>query len=280
MRTLLVGLALAASACLPAELTTVVRSALDDDLVFVRGGGGNSLVLLRGGRALVFDPKMWPWDDSITRLLHEHGARPGLVVNSHLHFDHVLANRRYPDVPILAAPATLAALSDPLRGPRFPHPPGAPTHVVRRRLALNFGGEPVVLLHPGGPAHTAGDLALWLPRRRVLATGDLFDHGFYPHVVASDGGRFDGYLAALDQLCALEPLVVLPGHGAAATGADLVAYRDFLRALRDAVERERAAGLSADAIVAKLSPPAGEPLVALGDFSSRRAIVEAFVNGR
>jgi cyclase len=269
--------ALLLAACLPAEITTVVPTPLDDDLVFVRGGGGNSLVLVRGGRALVYDPKMWPWAGAIDEVLREHGAQAELLVNSHLHFDHVQANRRFPGVPIFAAPATLVALSDTCDGPRLPRPAGAPTMAVAGRTALNFAGERVELLHAGGPAHTAGDLALWLPARRVLATGDLFDHGYYPHIVASDGGRMTGYLASLERLAALNPAVVLPGHGAAATGADLAAYRDFLRALRDSVVRERATGASATAIVEKLGEPAGEALADLGGFSSRRAIVEAFL---
>lgn len=60
-----------------------------------------------------------------------------------------------------------------------------------------------------GPGNTDGDLIGWLPRQRILATGDL--------VVAPIPYGFDSYGASwqsdLDKLIAFRARVIVPGHG-------------------------------------------------------------------
>ncbi len=75
------------------------------------------------------------------------------------------------------------------------------------RFVLHRGAQPIELLSFAG--HTAGDTVVWLPEPRVLITGDLFDElPFGGH------GYPQSWLAALRELRALEPRVIVPGHGA------------------------------------------------------------------
>jgi glyoxylase-like metal-dependent hydrolase (beta-lactamase superfamily II) len=84
----------------------------------------------------------------------------------------------------------------------------APQRLFDDKLLFNDGGRQVMLLHPG-KAYTAGDTAVWLPAERLLVTGDLvvaptpFATGSYPRAWA----------LALRQLLALQPAVIIPGHG-------------------------------------------------------------------
>jgi len=265
------------SGCLPAEVRTVRPTPMGDGLVFVRGGGGNSVVLAHGRRALVFDPKTWPFERAVRDALREAGADAAWIVESHAHFDHVQAATEYTGAMLIASPFTAALAAHGSLSGALPRPPAVPSLPVRTRLTLDLGGEPAVVVALA-PAHTGGDVALWLPARRVLATGDCFDAGFYPHVDPFIGGTMTGYLASLERLAAFDAEVVLPGHGPAATGRDLAAYRDWLRSLHDEVARARREGASRSQIVERLSPRGAETYEDLGLFSSRRAVVEALLD--
>ena len=93
-----------------------------------------------------------------------------------------------------------------MRGFAFADTPDLP---ITHDTALVLGGRELVLLHPPD-AHTAGDLAVWLPDVRVLFAGDvLVEDGVT--LIADGSGR--GVLRAVERMRALDPRVVVPGHG-------------------------------------------------------------------
>jgi len=103
--------------------------------------------------------------------------------------------------------------------------PVPPTMTVASRITLSRGGRDIVILHPG-PAHTAGDLVVWLPKERILVTGDLLQ----PNLPYMGDGFFPQWADAIDSLRALGPTMVLPGHGDAITDLAVVErQRDYLR---------------------------------------------------
>lgn len=122
---------------------------------------------------------------------------------------------------------------------------------------LRLGGETIVIGHPWrGPAHTTGDLIVWLPHERVLFAGDLLIEDGVTMVV---DGSSRGLLTALDTLAGLDPGVVVPGHGAipAEPRALIARTRDYVTALRAAmraaVEKHRSLNRALDSL-----PPADE----------------------
>jgi glyoxylase-like metal-dependent hydrolase (beta-lactamase superfamily II) len=104
---------------------------------------------------------------------------------------------------------------------------------LERETTLTLGGVEFRLL-PLGPAHTPEDLAVWLPGPRVLFSGDLVFRNRVPFVGQADSERWIG---ALDHLLALQPRLVVPGHGPASSAApaDLALTRDYLVHLRRAM---------------------------------------------
>jgi len=271
---LLVCLTVALTACLPGEIVRVQTDSLGEGLTFIRGGGGNTVVVASGSRALVFDPKMWPWGDEVRHVLRDSGANAMYVVDSHMHFDHAGENERYPNALIFAAPSTIERLTRDSLVTELPRPDAVPSVPIRHDVTLAIGGEPIELRHTE-PAHTDGDVYLWMPERRLLATGDLFNSGFYPRIDPGNGGRVLGLINALDELSRYQADIIIPGHGPAATRAELVAQRDFLRSLRDAVAESRRSGLADPQIIEKLSLPAGEQFS--GALSGRRPLVEGLL---
>ena len=92
-------------------------------------------------------------------------------------------------------------------------------------------GHTDFLLRPVGPSHTPEDIVVFVPSLGVLFSGDLLFRGRIPFVGQADSG---GWIRALDRMLALQPRVVVPGHGPASTEplADLALTRDYLQFLR------------------------------------------------
>ena len=122
---------------------------------------------------------------------------------------------------------------------------------------LRLGGKAIVIAHAWrGPAHTAGDLIVWLPAERVLFAGDLLIEDGVTMVVDGSG---KGLLEALDTLRALAPRIAVPGHGAIPADPRVLIdrTRDYMlrlrAAMRAAIERHRSLNRALDSL-----PPADE----------------------
>ena len=91
-------------------------------------------------------------------------------------------------------------------------------------------------LHHVGPAHSNEDLALFVEADGALFTGDLVFKGRVPFVGDADSKR---WLHALDKLIALQPKILIPGHGGASNTPieDLTLTRDYLHFLRQEMGR-------------------------------------------
>lgn len=98
-------------------------------------------------------------------------------------------------------------------------------------MDFEMGGVDFALRHVG-PAHSSEDLAMLVKQDDVLYAGDLVFRGRVPFVGDADSRA---WIAALDKLIALDPKVLVPGHGAPshAPRSDLVFTRDYLQFLRD-----------------------------------------------
>jgi glyoxylase-like metal-dependent hydrolase (beta-lactamase superfamily II) len=86
-----------------------------------------------------------------------------------------------------------------------------------------------------GWGHTPADGYVWLPRERVLCTGDAAVNG--PRNKLWDA-NIANWPRALEKAEQLEPLYVLPGHGDAGGAEILVGQRQFLMDLYSAVKAQ------------------------------------------
>ena len=104
---------------------------------------------------------------------------------------------------------------------------------IAEPFTLRHGGVEFRLVH-AGPAHTPGDIFVWLPRQRVMFSGDIV----YTERMLAVGSQSNskGWIDAFETMAAFEPLHLVPGHGRPTRLA--VARRDthdYLVYLRDAV---------------------------------------------
>lgn len=144
------------------------------------------------------------------------------AVNTHMHGDHTYGNSLLPEATIIVGHDNTrdGVLNDTVIDgcPPFWQPVPdwgdvtrrAPTLTTSTDITLHLGDQTIELVHPGYPAHTSGDLVVWLPGQRVLFTGDLLFHRVTPLVFM---GSVDGALSALDWIAQFEPAYVVPGHG-------------------------------------------------------------------
>jgi cyclase len=166
------------------------------------------------------------------------GAPVRMAVNTHQHGDHTYGNSLLPAATVLFGHTHMreALRVDPLIDgcpPAWqPVPDWGPVQrrlpdvAVEAKQTLHVGGRRVELMHPGGPAHTTGDLIAWLPDEAVLYSGDLVFAGLTPLVLM---GSVTGALKAIDWLQSFEPQILVPGHGPVLTGPDIVRVLDEQR---------------------------------------------------
>ncbi|UNS99086.1 MBL fold metallo-hydrolase [Streptomyces tubbatahanensis] len=238
---------------------TAVSEVADGVFAVLNGDGAwglsNSTVLAQGGTAVVVDTMLVPeMAHAVTEQLETHGLTPELVLNTHHHLDHVGGNSAFPDVPVMALPAT-AEIVDKMSDDLGWLPGLFPEHADRLmaaglRVPQPLRGDPGELILPRSArplafaqAHSPADLAVWVPESRVLISGDLCFNGVVP---LARHGRIAGWTEALDALLALDPTTVVPGHGPPTTAATLRTLRDYFTHVSDVAERAVAAGASAE----------------------------------
>jgi cyclase len=92
-----------------------------------------------------------------------------------------------------------------------------PARTFSGQLELDVGGREVRLIEVG-PAHTPGDLVVWVPDARIAIAADILFIGVTPIMWA---GPLEGWVAALERLLDLGADRFVPGHGPVC-GADEV----------------------------------------------------------
>jgi glyoxylase-like metal-dependent hydrolase (beta-lactamase superfamily II) len=88
-----------------------------------------------------------------------------------------------------------------------------PTLVFEHRLTLWLGSVQVEIMQLGR-GHTKGDTVVWLPKDRVLFSGDLVEYAATPY---TGDAYLSDWPATLDAVEALNPAKLVPGRGASLT---------------------------------------------------------------
>ena len=122
-----------------------------------------------------------------------------------------------------------------------------PSLLFPHELFFDDGKHRVELMHLG-VAHTHGDAFAWLPKERILFTGDACVDGPYNYLGDGDVAQ---WIQTLDAAKKLGAKVVCTGHGSRSTGTVLDDQQAFFKALRERV----------GALMAKKAPEEAKPLV-------------------
>jgi len=221
-------------------------------------GISNAGLIIGHAAAVAVDALMVP---SMTRRLiaaikKTTGKPIAQLINTHHHLDHTGGNRFFRGATIVATEKCREALA-----PGFPPLPvlqrfmprfarefsllriELPTVTFQDRLVLHDGDREIHLWHPGMTAHTVGDATVFLPKERVLFTGDIAFHYVTPLAFQ---GHVGNWIKAADRLLAYEADVVVPGHGPIGGKKDLEHMRDYLALVRREARKRFDGGISAE----------------------------------
>jgi glyoxylase-like metal-dependent hydrolase (beta-lactamase superfamily II) len=201
---------------------------------WVSGGVSNTGFILGDKGVIVIDAQMFV--PVAQKVLAEIARITPHAVNeiilTHSDPDHINGLPAYPlGIEIIAQTNTrtemLAALADP--HPLFTTTPPAvknylPTRVVQAQASLTLDGVRVVLLHTA-PAHTDGDLIVYLPAQKIVFAGDLLapSVGPFPGIHLEKHGSSLGWIASTKAMLALDADIFISGHGAPLNRTELQA---------------------------------------------------------
>ena len=126
--------------------------------------------------------------------------------------------------------------------------PTPPNVTLTQTMTLHRGSREIRILHLGR-AHTAGDVIVYLPKERIIATGDLLVEG----TSYMGDAYFTEWIQTIEVLKQLEFETVLPGHGRAFTGkAKLDHWQAYLRDFWAQAEKFHKAGVPWEEAAAKV----------------------------
>jgi len=243
----------------------------DHALAYTAQGDPNTGIVIGDNGVLVIDTQATPVmaQDVIRRIRSVTDKPIRYVVLSHYHAVRVLGASAYGAEHVIASRDTYQLIGE--RGEadmkseieRFPRLfravesiPGLtwPTLVFERSLTLWLGSLEVQILQLGR-GHTKGDTVVWLPKDRILFSGDLVEYDATPY--AGDC-YFADWPATLDAVAALKPAKLVPGRGRALqtpveVANGIAGTKNFVSELFASVRRGVAAGNDLRTIYSKVS---------------------------
>ena len=224
---------------------------LKGGVYWVEGGAGaNTAFIVGTDGVIVIDAKMTA--DSAKEMLGEIAkvtSQPVThVILTHSDGDHVNGLAGFPKgLTIIAQENCKKEMEDSLGGPRPSPHDYLPTKTVADKESLTLHGVRIELLH-FGPAHTNGDLVVYLPSQKMAFTGDLTQPLPYPIIHPEKNGSSEGWIHTTKMLLAMKVETYVPGHGELQTKADLQKSLKDLEERRTKIKELVAQGKSLDEI--------------------------------
>jgi phosphoglycerate dehydrogenase-like enzyme/glyoxylase-like metal-dependent hydrolase (beta-lactamase superfamily II) len=236
----------------------------DDSLPF---GGSNNIWVVFEDYVVVIDANFPKEAGDVVEAIKKTTDKPiRYVLDTHHHGDHSYGNAVFgkagASVVAQANCARLLRVDGPRefaeagRGPNGRKDIAAstlkvPNVVFDDKLVLDDGKQRVEFLF-FGHAHTAGDACAYLPKHKILCTGDACVNGAYNFMGHSDSAS---WIRALERMQQLDVALVAPGHGPVA-GKDLLErQKRYFVELRREVKKGIDARKGVDDIIKDLDLP-------------------------
>jgi cyclase len=259
--TLFISLSLCAQTKPVREVAPGVYYYFGDEL---QQKSANCLWIVFRDYVLVIDAN-YPWGaQEIIREIRKTTMKPvRFVFNTHYHHDHSFGNSVFVDsgATIVSTKETAAEMRTlgqhewdqnyggrSLQGYRREFP----SLTFDQRLVFDDGEHRVELIKMG-PAHTLGDGVAYLPKEKILVTGDLCVNGNpWGNNLADPNADYDKWLSVLDTLASWDIKTVVPGHGELCTTETLKQQRAYLEDMLQQVRLGIKAGKSKEQLVKEI----------------------------
>src|SRR5579862_143459 len=234
---------------------------LKPNVYWVEGGGGNSGVIVGDKGVIVVDAKTTaPGGKELLDDIAKITPKPvTTVILTHSDGDHVNGLASFPaGITVIAHENNKkeqeAALAAGGRG--APPKDHLPTQVVsKNKENLKIDGVKVQVLH-WAPAHTSGDLVVYLPSEKIVFTGDIIaTQRPDPLIHLEKNGTSEGWITTTKGIAALNADTFVPGHGDVQSKADIQKRLANAETKRAKIKAMVAQGKSLDEIKAAVDPP-------------------------
>ncbi|MBY5717269.1 MBL fold metallo-hydrolase [Rhizobium leguminosarum] len=220
---------------------------LDDRIVIVRAGDEVDAVFVRTERFNVLIDTLGTPElctAALDQLGEQMNARPLIVINSHMDWDHFWGNAAIAGrAPIIAHAAALDRLRDPsaqevLRDKasqesRFRNVNLiGPDITFSGSMTLNGGDLTLELIHT--PGHTPDHIAIWIPELRICLAVDAVEYPI-PEVWGKNAGDLRLIRSSLERIRDLNARLVIPAHGRTHSPSAVDDNLAYFQALADRV---------------------------------------------
>lgn len=262
--TLLCALATSAAAQAPGMPPPQPLSVnlIRDGVYWTQGGGntgfsgGNTGFIVGKSGVIVFDAKMTPEaaKDMLAAIAKITPEPVTHVILSHSDADHVNGLAGFPKSLTIIAQENCKKEMEASKGsPNAAAQDHLPTQTFDKELDLTIDGVRVQFQH-WVPAHTSGDLVMYLPDEKIVFGGDMVDLTQFALIHAQKGGTSQGWITSLKGIVALNADTFVSGHGGLETKAALQARLAAVEARRAKIKEMVAAGKSLEEIKKTASP--------------------------
>lgn len=153
------------------------------------------------------------------------------VINTHFHKENVSGNGVFTSARTIIAQKRAQAMTI-LEAERDKRDITPANLSFDKKIGLKLGKYHLKLIHPG-PAHTDGDLYVYIPKWRILITGGLVFNDIIPNMGDSS---IEGWLHALREMEDLDAEVIVPGSGPVGGKPMVTQMKHYLMRLKQYVQ--------------------------------------------
>jgi glyoxylase-like metal-dependent hydrolase (beta-lactamase superfamily II) len=229
-----------------------------DNLFVLRGGGGNTAILVMANGVAVVDAKNPGWGQPILAKIKELTSKPvTLLINTHTHGDHVSGNVEFPASVDVVVQENSKTNMEKMPIFKEHNNAGMAKRTFKDKMTLGSGADQIDLYY-FGRGHTNGDAWVVFPAHRVVHSGDIFAGKSVPLIDTNNGGSMLQIPDTLRKAHAgiRNVDVIINGHTPAqTTWADLKEFADFNQELVDWMRAGLKAGKTPEQLASEWKLP-------------------------
>ena len=215
------------------------------------GAGGNTGFIVGSDGVIVIDAKTTPESakDMLAEIKKVTPKPVTTVILTHSDRDHVNGLAAFPaGLTIIATDGCKKEMQASASGPNGAPQDRLPTKTVANKENVTINGVKLTLLHYV-PAHTSGDLMVYLPEQKIVFAGDIIVlNQPYALIHAEKNGNSEGWITTVKGLVGLNADTYVAGHGDVQTKAEVQQRLAKVQARREEIKKLVAQGKSLDQV--------------------------------